>query len=412
MLKKNLLTVCCFLLYAACLCQVKGLQYYTENAVQNSPLIKEYNNQAISNTIDSLLIRAALKPQVTGSSINSYAPVIKDIGYDGAITNGGNFSALVGINKQLGNKKNLYAQFENIVILNESLRNNISITIQDLNRNIIAQYITTYGDEQQLNFSKEINTLLTREEIILKKLTQGNVYKQVDYLTFLVTLEQQQLSIKQNAIQFKNDVALLNYLSGITDTNAVSLANPAIVINEQTDAVHSIFSKQYTLDSLQLENKKKLADVNYRPKINVYADAGFNSTLAYQPYKNFGTSAGLSLIVPIYDGKQKKLQYRKIDTEEKTRQSKKDFFEHQYNQQTMQLTQQLQATEDLLRDINQQLKYTQSLIDVNGKLLEAGEARITDYILALNNYINGKNLITQNNITRLQIINQLNYRSR
>lgn len=412
MLKKNLLTVCCFLLYAACLCQVKGLQYYTENAVQNSPLIKEYNNQAISNTIDSLLIRAALKPQVTGSSINSYAPVIKDIGYDGAITNGGNFSALVGINKQLGNKKNLYAQFENIVILNESLRNNISITIQDLNRNIIAQYITTYGDEQQLNFSKEINTLLTREEIILKKLTQGNVYKQVDYLTFLVTLEQQQLSIKQNAIQFKNDVALLNYLSGITDTNAVSLANPAIVINEQTDAVHSIFSKQYVLDSLQLENKKKLADVNYRPKINVYADAGFNSTLAYQPYKNFGTSAGLSLIVPIYDGKQKKLQYRKIDTEEKTRQSKKDFFEHQYNQQTMQLTQQLQATEDLLRDINQQLKYTQSLIDVNGKLLEAGEARITDYILALNNYINGKNLITQNNITRLQIINQLNYRSR
>ncbi len=412
MLKKNLLTVCCFLLYAACLCQVKGLQYYTENAVQNSPLIKEYNNQAISNTIDSLLIRAALKPQVTGSSINSYAPVIKDIGYDGAITNGGNFSALVGINKQLGNKKNLYAQFENIAILNESLRNNISITIQDLKRNIIAQYITTYGDEQQLNFSKEINTLLTREEIILKKLTQGNVYKQVDYLTFLVTLEQQQLSIKQNAIQFKNDVALLNYLSGITDTNAVSLANPAIVINEQTDAVHSIFSKQYTLDSLQLENKKKLADVNYRPKINVYADAGFNSTLAYQPYKNFGTSAGLSLIVPIYDGKQKKLQYRKIDTEEKTRQSKKDFFEHQYNQQTMQLTQQLQATEDLLRDINQQLKYTQSLIDVNGKLLEAGEARITDYILALNNYINGKNLITQNNITRLQIINQLNYRSR
>ena len=58
------------------------------------------------------------------------------------------------------------------------------------------------------------------------------------------------------------------------------------------------------------------------------------------------------------------------------------------------------------------MKYSQSLIDVNGKLLETGELRIADYILALGSYLNAKNLATQNKIARLQIINQINYWNR
>jgi len=153
-------------------------------------------------------------------------------------------------------------------------------------------------------------------------------------------------------------------------------------------------------------------DVNYRPKINVFADAGYNSSLAYRAYKNFGTSFGISATVPIYDGKQKKLQYSKIDIEEKTRKNYQSFFTSQYQQQITLLMQQLKETENLISDINSQLKYTQSLIDVTGKLLEAGEAKVTDYVLALNNYINAKNLVAQNNIARLQIINQINYWNR
>ena len=109
---------------------------------------------------------------------------------------------------------------------------------------------------------------------------------------------------------------------------------------------------------------------------------------------------------------QKKLQYSKIAIAEKTRANNRSFFSSQYKQQINQLRQQLQATEELLSSIIAQLKYTQGLIEVNGKLLEAGEARITDYILALNNYIVVKNLVTQNMISRLLIINQLNYWNR
>lgn len=392
--------------------QKNKLAYYIQQALANSPLLRDYQNQVQLNRYDSLLIKAAYKPQVTGNSFSSYAPVIKGYGYDGALTNGGNFNALIGVNKQILNKKLVTAQFQHLQLQNQSLNNTAKITEQDLKRTITAQYITAYGDLQQINFNKEIKALLFKEEIILKKLTQGNVYKQVDYLSFLVTLQQQDLQIKQLDIQFKNDVATLNYLSGIADTSIIILQDPALSLNPLPDINGSVFLKQFEIDSLKLSNNKVLVSAAYTPKINLFADAGFNSTLAFSPYKNFGTSFGVSASIPIYDGRQKKLQYSKIAIAEKTRNNYKDFFITQYSQQMAQLKQQLKATDELIADIIKQLKYTESLITVNEKLLETGEVRITDYILALNNFINAKNLITQNTINRLQLINQINYWNR
>lgn len=405
-------TVFFVLFFLPVFCQKNKLSFYVDQALANSPLLKDYQNQVESGYYDSLLILAAYKPQVTGNTFNSYSPVIKGWGYDNALTNGANFSALVGVNKQVMNKKTVAAKFQNIQLQNESLNNTGKITEQDLKRTIIAQYITAYGDLQQLNFNKEINSLLAKQEIILKKLTQSNVFKQVDYLAFLVTLQQQALVIKQQEMQYKNDYAILNYLSGITDTATVELADPEIKSNLLPDVSNSVFFKQFEIDSLKLINSKTLLEIGYRPKISLFADAGYNSSLAFKPYKNFGTSVGVSATIPIYDGRQKKMQISKINIAERSRNNYKEFFTKQYAQQVALLTQQLHATEEMISTINAQLKYAQSLIEVNGKLLNAGEVRVADYILALNNYMNAKNLITQNRISRMQIINQINYWNR
>ena len=137
---------------------------------------------------------------------------------------------------------------------------------------------------------------------------------------------------------------------------------------------------------------KKPIFYTYKPKLNIYADAGYNSSLQYEPYKNFGLSAGLNFSVPIYDGKQRKMKYQKINIAEDTRQHYKDYFLRQYNQQIAQLTQQLRSTESLINDINGQIKYSSTLIDVNKKLLETGEVRITDLILTINTFLNARNL--------------------
>jgi outer membrane protein TolC len=394
------------------LAQKNTLDFYLQEAIHNSPLLKDYQSQMESNAIDSERIRAQYKPQVTGSSSNTYAPVIHGFGYDAVITNGGQLSGIVNVSQTLVSRGNLSAQYKNIQLQNQGIANTARISIQDLKRTITSQYLTAFGTLQQLNLAKEINELLQKEVSILKILTEKNVYRQTDYLTLLVTVQQQDLSLRQLDIQFHNDYATLNYLSGIVDTSAVDLDEPDFSINPLPDPNHSVFFQKYTIDSLILVHNRTLIDYSYKPKINLYANGGYLSSLTYQGYKNFGTSVGLDITVPIYDGKQKKMQYRKLDISERARTSYKNFYTNQYYQQINQLEQQLQQTESLIGDINNQIKYSDGLIEVNTKLLETGDAKIADLIIALNNYLNAKNLLTQNKVSRLQIINQINYWNR
>src|SRR5450432_1649755 len=390
----------------------KTLTFYLQEAIHNSPLLKDYQAQIELNAIDSQRIRAQYRPQVTGSSINSFAPVIQGIGYDRAITNGGQLSGIVNIDQALVSRGNLSAQYRNLRLQNEGITNTVRITEQDLKRTITNQYLAAFGTLQELSLAKEIRELLQKEVAILKSLTERNVYRQTDYLTLLVTVQQQDLSLRQLDIQFHNDYGNLNYLAGIIDTAAVNLDEPSFSISPPPGIDQSVFFQKYAIDSLILVQNRTLIDYNYKPKVNIYANGGYLSSLNYQGYKNFGASVGLDLTVPIYDGKQKKMQYRKLDISERSRTNYKSFYTSQYYQQISQLRQQLHQTESLIDDINKQIKYSDGLIQVNTRLLETGDAKISDLIIALNNYLTAKNLLTQNKVSRLQIINQINYWNR
>jgi len=389
--------------------QKKDLDYFVNQAINNSPLLKDYQNQVLSFSLDSQIIRASLKPQVNGISNNSYAPIINGWGYDEVISNGQQLSALIQVSKSFLSSKTIASQIANLQLQSQTIANNVKISEQDVIKAITDQYIVTYGEQLQLDYNYEINDLLRKEDSLLKKLTQDNVYKQNEYLTFVVTLQQQLLSTSQLETQYNFDYAALNYLAGIVDTTTTRLQDPQLNSKTFGDFTNSVFYRQFVLDSLKLANDRMLVDLNYRPKINAYGDGGYNSSLTYKPYKNFGVSVGVNLTIPIYDGRQKKLQYSKIDLQERTRIFKRDFFILQRNQQMLQLIQQLNATDKLIVQVNKQIKYTETLIIVSQKLLATGDIRLTDFILTLNNYFNAKFLVTQNNITRLKIINQINY---
>jgi outer membrane protein TolC len=401
--------IVCTLIYSTSLAQTYSLDHYLEIAKTTSPLLKDLKNQSTLSKLDSLRLRATYRPQVNGSSGALFAPVIGGYGYAGAITNVQTFNALVGVNQAIVTKDNLNTQFAAISLVRDSLTNSVQLSEQDLKRAITAQYITAYGSLQQLKFSRKVVDLLTQEEGLLKDLTRANTYKQADYLTFLVTLKQQKLLALQARSQYKNDYTTLNYLTGIADTAMVELSDPAIHRTLPVDQYSSIFFTKYKIDSLRLVNNRKLLDYTYKPKANIFADGGYNTDFTYQPYKNFGTSFGFSITMPIFDGGQKKLVYNKLNIEEDTRRNYKSFFDVQYRQQIAQLNQQISENENLLVQINEQIKYTESLIKVDTQLLQTGDLKIADLILAVNNYLAVKNLLTQTTISRLQLINQLNY---
>lgn len=412
-IKTYLFIFSCFVLATDAAAQGNNLDYYLKEGLNRSPLLKDYQNQIRSNTIDSAKVRAGYKPQVTANTTNSYAPVIKGWGYDEAITNGKNINAVIGVNKTFVSRRNMETQFESLRLLNQGVANTAKIAEQDLKRTITAQYITTYGDEQQLKFLSETYELLQRENDALKKLTQSNAYRQTDYLTFLVTLQQQELAIRQADIQFRNDYSTLNYLCGITDTATGLLEEPVIPVKDIPAPERSVFFRQYAIDSLTLLNKKALVDFNYKPKVSTFGDAGYISSLAIAPYyKNFGFNFGFTVSIPVYDGKQRKMEYSKLALQEQTRANYQDFFKRQYSQQLAQLHQQLNATQDMIVQINDQIKYSEGLIKAHTRLLATGDVKIADLVIAINNYLTARNLLTQNTISRWQIINQINYWNR
>ncbi len=391
--------------------QTNTLDHYIELAKSNSPLLKDLRNQVASNQLDSLRLKAGYKPQVNATSAGLYAPIISGWGYSEPIFNEHTLNGVVAVNQSIVSKNNLNTQLQAITLQSASTNNQMKISEQDLKKAITTQYITAYGDLQQLKFSREVVELLTTEEEVFKKLTQNNVYHQSDYLTFLVTLKQQELQLLQARLQFKNDYATLNYLAGVADTTMVdSLVYPGIqraII--PPDYKNSIFFNQYKLDSLKIVNSRQQLDYTYKPKANIFADGGYNSDFMGQAWKNFGASFGFNLTIPLYDGGQKKLQYKKFSLEEETRENYKAFFDIQYRQQIAQLNQQINENEKLLPQITDQIKYSKTLIKVDTKLLETGDVKISDLIIAINNYLTVKNLETQTIISKLQLINQLNY---
>ena len=387
----------------------KDLNYFLDSALLNSPLLNDLRLQQLSAKIDSQIFLAATQPQVNINGNTFYAPVINGYGYDATLTNGGQLQGLITASKLLVPARTLAAQFRSVRLTGDSLRIAGRISEKDLTKTIISQYITTFGEQRQLEFNKDLGILLNREEILLKKLTQNNVYRQVDYLAFLVTYQQQQLTMQQLDVQYKSDYATLNYLAGLFDTSTSPLIEPRLEVILPPVQDSSAFFQKFRTDSLRLRNASTLIDLGYKPRINLFVDAGIQSTLQLQPYKNLGYSFGVNFLVPIYDGGQKKLQHTKIDIAERSRVRNKDFFIRQYTQQVAQLHQQLTATDKLLELINKQIKYIETLIEANGRLLATGDIRLTDYVLAINNYITAKNLVVQNSVARLQIINQINY---
>lgn len=408
-MKRFFCIVICVFIYSVSLAQTNSLDRYLQIAKTNSPLLKDLQNQIAANRVDSLRLKAGLKPQVNLNSGGLYAPIVNGYGYAEAITNNHTLNGLMQVNQTIVGKNNMEAQVAAITLQTLSLSNATKISEQDLKKAITAQYITAYGDLLQYKFSREVVDLLNKEESILKQLTRSNVYRQSDYLTFLVTLKQQELQVTQARSLYKNDFATLNYLAGIEDTTITELDTPHLKPLVRPDVSTSIYFQQYKLDSLKLVNSKQLVDFSYKPKANIFADGGYNSDFMGQAYKNFGASIGFALTVPIYDGGQRKMQYKKLSLQEETRENYKAFFSTQYRQQIAQLNQQITENENLLTQINEQIKYNRSLINVDMDLLKTGDLKIADMILAINNYLTVKNLLNQTTVSKLQLINQLNY---
>ena len=387
----------------------QSVEDYISWGLKNSPLLYDYNNQKLAGKIDSLLLMATYKPQVNQLTQAIHYPSGSGWGYDEAITNGGTYSSLVSVTQPLFSKKRIGGQLQAIDLLNQALKLNSKITILDLKKSITAQYLNAYADFNQSQFNQSVFELLNKEQKTVKALVDKGVYLITDYMNLQISIRSQSIAISQSSIQLKNDLAILNFLCGISEKQEIKLIKPDLQVLNNYGPENSPVFAQFRIDSLKNRNSRQLIDLNYRPKFNIFADGGFNGIAPQNIPHNFGASVGVNFTVPIYDGKQRKLQYEKIDLAENTRIYYKQFYSSQYKIQFDQLNNQLNMTEHLLVEIRNQLTEQEHLIELYRTELEKGLVRFLDFITVFNNYTATKATYLVTEMNRLQIINQLNY---
>ena len=406
---KNILSILFFVTISFSDIYAQSLDDYIDTALKNSPLLFDLNNQKLSGRLDSLLLLATFKPQVNQISQAMYVPSGSKWGYDEAITNGGNYSSVVNITQSLFNRKQIDGQLQTLELLSLTLKNNERTAIIDLKKSITAQYLAAFADYNQYQFNQTMHSLLVNEQNTVKVLVDKGVYLMTDYLNLQVTISSQKIATSQSFIQLKNDLALLNFICGFPDHPDINLEKPEIILRKEFNPEDSPIFAQFRVDSLKNRNSKLLIDLNYRPKLHLFADAGFNSVAPENIPHNFGASLGVNFSIPIYDGKQRKLQYDKISLAENTRTSYKHYYSQQYIIQYNQLTNQLKLTDNLLNEIKNQLSEQERLIELYRIELDKGLVRFLDFLTILNNYCTTKNTFLVTEMNRLQIINQLNY---
>jgi len=406
---KNILITIIFItcIFANVLAQ--SVDDYVSCGLKNSPLLYDFNNQKLAGKLDSLLLLATFKPQVNQLTQAIHYPSGTGWGYDEAITNGGTYSSLVSVIQPLFSRKRISGQLQTIDLLNQTLKLNTKITILDLKKSITSQYLTVYNDFTQNQFNQSVLELLNKEQKTVKALVDKGVYLVTDYMNLQILIRSQSIAISQSLIQLENDLALLNLLCGISEKQEIKLVKPDLSVQNNYGAENSPVFAQFRIDSLKNRNSRQLIDLNYRPKINIFADGGFNGIAPENVPHNFGASVGVNFSVPIYDGKQRKLQYEKIDLAENTRINYKRYYSSQYKIQFDQLKNQLNMTEHLLGEISNQLTEQERLIELYRIELEKGLVRFLDFITVFNSYTATKITCLVTEVNRLQIINQLNY---
>ena len=389
--------------------QVNNLEFYINQGLIHSPVLKDISNQISTNAFDSLLVKAGQKPQVSYNGLLYYAPVISGIGYSEAITNISNITSVIYVSQRIFNQKTIEAQYSKFGNQNQSFRISSKITETELRKAITLQYLSACSVSNDITFNIELLASSKNEELILKQLVEKGLYKQIDYLSFIVEFKTQELLINDLQIQYQKEISALHVLCGLPDTSYEKLTLPEIKIKPQFSTINSLFFKQFAVDSLRIQNEKALIDLNYKPSINWFSDLGLLNNLPRDISNNFGLSVGLSLSVPIYDGQQRRLNYEKLKIAENTRTNYAIFFKQQLNQQLQQLYSELKQTQQIIPQIEQQLSIAESIMKQDMSLLNAGNISITDYVNALKNFISIKRSINQYQVKILQIMTEINY---
>ncbi|MEO5673470.1 MAG: TolC family protein [Chitinophagales bacterium] len=390
------------------LSQTHDLNYYLGEGTINSPLIKEYSSQLQRLRIDSLLILAGRKIAVTASGQIMIAPIIDGYGYDEAITNQGQYTAIAGIRKPILQKNYYTAQLNRGRVRNDSLFSRSILSRREVEKAITDQYLNTYDTLSQIKFQEQTINSLENQLKLLAPLVKSGIYLQTDYLTLQLQIQTEKITDQLLHDGYRSGIYTLNALCGIPDTTIIEIDKPDLRWKASSSAMNPILYL-FSLDSSSIEGSKNLLHYNYVPRLNLFGDAGYQAIPADASFKKFGFSAGITMDWNIYDGGQRNLKLQQLTIQQLSISAYRRYYSLQQSLQFINLDKKFQSINSIIIQWQDQLNNMNQLMAMRRQQLFSGQLSAIDYLAALRDYSGLGQKLNNALMEQQRIISEHNY---
>jgi outer membrane protein TolC len=413
------------LIVSAISAQQRDLTFYLEKAKQNSPLINKNQNEKKIAGLDLRQMKSVLsKPEINLISGVILAPIISNdnnstrfelasdgandyTGYDLALTEGGQYQALVSLKQPLFTGTKYKAYVNKADISGQINDNNINLTIHELEQVVAYQYILCIQSKKQADNYFTLNDELDEQLKIMKKLVENAIYKQTDLMILQIEAENYRAEYNMFLAEYLNNQYDLNMICGISDTTRVELQDINLTANPGS-AGRSNFLTSYKLDSLDIIADQAIDELKYLPQLDLYADAGLNA--AYLPSLNrLGVSAGIAFTWNIFDGHQRNIQREKSAINLQTLEFEKKNFLTRNDISKTRILNQIEAVNQRIMLYEQQTDQYNDLYKAYTKELSQGEASVMDLKNLIKDIASKKQEILQLKMEKQLLISSYNY---
>ncbi len=396
-----------------------NLNYFLKNAEENSPVIKNYNNYYLINELQWKLNKAqnsAFQVNVTGNYL--FAPYFNNngkfistnpgphaYGYDVGITNGGLYSALINVDKNIFNGPVLDALETQRNILGKSYRNKIDEEKHSLDKQVADQYFNTLQNLLLFKLSRDVTANLQNQLKITGDMVSKGYAKTRDYLLLKIEYKTQQINLNESWQNYKSGLSQLYSICGIRDTQTVMIDSTGLSIKELKEP-ESKFLQQFKLDSLNADIQQKIFETKYLPQVKLYFNTGLNAVEIPNIQHKFGLSAGVDFSIPILDGNQKDLTRQQTMLSEESLSDYKNYLaKNIYLRKSISLDK-IKSIGKNIADLKEQITDYKNLLNISENQLKQGNLSMIEYMTLLKNYIElQKNSITAEINYQLEISN-------
>lgn len=389
-----------FMMLVTSKAQETNLEYFISEARENLPVLKENYNLLKIGEIQNDIIRAQNKAfQVNVTSEVQFAPYFNNngrfidvtttpspraYGYDVGITNGGLYSAQLNVTKNLFNQKLV----DNLLFQNKVQNNTLSLTVEELEHNLVKNitdaYIMAYQLQLQKDFTIEIIKDLDNRLQVVELLVKRAILMESDYLLLQLDIDSKKLELQQIGANLKTAIYQLYSLSGIPIAEMDSLSVPNLLTT--AEPLSNFYQRKFQNDSLQILADQNVFGNQYKPQLSLYGNTGVNAVELTNIDRRVGLSAGLRLTVPIYDGKQRKYNIQQSELKKENLEFYKENAEIQLENNLKSIEAQLTSLEENIQAIEEQLQKQLNVLEIyKGKLVQ-GQVSIVDYLNVIQTY--------------------------